>query len=50
MTRKRKLLDKSTVVTCSRFGAKDSLGFTCMSFQHVFEIKQAFKSSPEENT
>lgn len=48
--RKSKLLDKSIVVACGRFGAKDSLGFTSTGFQHVFEIKHAFKCLPEENT
>lgn len=48
MTRKSKLLDKSIVVACGRFGAKDSLGFTFMGFQYVFEMKHAFKCLPEE--
>lgn len=50
ITRKSKLLDKSIVVACGRSGVKDSLGFTSMGFQHVLEIKHAFKCLPEENT
>lgn len=35
---------------CGGFRARNSLRFTSMGFQHVFEIKHAFKCLSEENT